>query len=236
MDYSMYVIDGILLLVLILTIIRCAVLGLTRGLAGIVAWIVASFVALYGCAPLSEMAYERFAHERVQAQIQDNIQTMTEADEITVTVKAVMEEIPEFISNAAKSVGVDTENLVGKTEIFDPENIAETMEENLCRPIIQAALKVVFFFVILILLSGLLMLLLHPIGKAIHHLPVIGKADKSLGAVLGVLKGVLLVAVLAMTLQVAASIAEDSEFTAMVDNSKIVSFVSQSPFADGLFR
>jgi uncharacterized membrane protein required for colicin V production len=96
-------------------------------------------------------------------------------------------------------------------------------------------MKLVLFVAVLLVVGSLAQLILTPIGKALHKTPVIGTTDRALGAVFGLLKGAVLIAVLAILLRVAAGIAQ-GEFARAVQNSRIVTFVADSPFADGLFR
>lgn len=235
MEYViLYAVDGALLLLLLCTILRCAHLGLARSLAGIVAWVGACAIALHICAPLSAICYDRFLHERMLALAEKNIASAADATLTVTYTNAILDDLPDFAVKAAAGAGVDVAALQSKTEKL-PHETAEAVERVCIAPICTAALKVVLFLLILLAVVILAKLVLTPIGKALHKMPVIGTTDRGLGAAFGLLKGAVLVAVLAMLLRVACGIVE-GEFVRAVDNSKIVSFVVNSPFADGLFR
>ena len=235
MEYViLYAVDGALLLLLLCTILRCAHLGLARSLAGIVAWIAACAIALHVCAPLSAICYDRFLHERMLALAEKNIASAADATLTVTHTNEILDDLPDFAVKAAAGVGVDVAALQSKTEKL-PHESAEAVERVCIAPICTAALKVLLLLAVLIAIGVLAHVILTPVGKALHKLPVIGTTDRALGAALGLLKGAVLVAVLAMLLRVACGIAE-GEFVRAVDNSKIVSFVANSPFADGLFR
>lgn len=235
MEYViMYAVDGGLLLLLLLTILRCAHLGFVRSLAGIIAWIAAAAIALHFCAPLAAACYDRFLHERVLAMAEENIQDAADATLTVDYTNDVLKSLPDAAVKAAESVGVDVAELQSKT-VRLPHETAEAVERVCLAPIITASLKVLLFVIILFATGGLVQAVLSPIGKVLHKTPVIGTTDRALGAVFGLLKGAVLVAVLAMLLRVAGGVVE-GRFAEAVDHSRFVSFVESSPFADGLFR
>ena len=235
MEYViLYAVDGALLLLLLCTILRCAHLGLVRSLAGIIAWIAAAAIALHFCAPLATTCYDRFLHERVTAMAEERIQNAADATMTVSYTNEVLDGLPDVVVKAAESMGVDVAALQSKTEHL-PHETAEAMERVCLAPIITAALKVLLFIAILLIIGFLAQLILTPVGKVLHKTPVIGTTDRALGAVFGLLKGAVLTAVLAMLLRVAGSIVQ-GEFSRAVDSSRIVTFVTNSPFADGFFK
>ena len=235
MEYViLYAVDGGLLLLLLCTILRCAHLGLVRSLAGIIAWVAAAAIALHFCAPLAEVCYDRFLHERVLAMAEEDIQNAADATMTVGYTNEVFDALPEYAVKAAEGVGVDVAELQSKSMQL-PQETAEAVEKTCLAPICKAAMKLVLFVAVLLVVGSLAQLILTPIGKALHKTPVIGTTDRALGAVFGLLKGAVLIAVLAILLRVAAGIAQ-GEFARAVQNSRIVTFVADSPFADGLFR
>lgn len=235
MEYViLYAVDGALLLLLLCTILRCAHLGLVRSLAGIIAWVAAAAIAVHFCAPLAGTVYDRFLHERVLTMAEENIQNMDDATMTVGYANAALDSLPGAAVRAAESVGVDVGALQSKTTQI-PHATAAEVERVCLAPIVTAALKVVLFLILLILIGVLAQLALRPVGKLLHKTPIVGKTDRALGAVFGLLKGAVLVAVLAMLLRIAGGIVE-GEFARAVDSSKVIAFVAGSPFADGLFR
>ena len=235
MEYViLYAVDGVLLLLLLGTILRCAHLGLVRSLAGIIAWVAAAAVALHFCSPLAVTCYDRFLHDRVTAMAEEKIQSAADATVTVTYVNDVLDDLPDVVVKTAGSMGVDVAALQSRTEQL-PHETAEAVERVCLAPIITAALKAVLFIAILVVIGGLVQLVLTPVGKVLHKTPLIGSTDRALGAVFRLLKGAVLIAVLAILLRVAGDVTEGA-FTDTVYNSKIVSFVVNSPFADGFFR
>lgn len=235
MEYViLYAVDGGLLLMLLCTILWCAHQGLVRSLAGIIAWVAAAAIALHFCAPLAEICYDRFLHERLLTLAEENIHSATDATQAAENVNIVLESLPEIAVKAARSVGVDVAALQEKANQL-PDETAEAVERTCLAPVCKAALKVVLFITILLAAAFLVQMIFVPLGKVLHKTPVVGKTDRALGAVFGLLKGAILIAALALVLSIASAIAEGG-FARAVENSKIVSIVTNSPFADGLFR
>ena len=238
MEYViLYAVDAVLLLLLLGTILHCSRLGLARSLSGIVAWIVAAAIALHFCAPLSQIVYDRFLQQRVQTAAQERIHSTIDATEAVDVTTTVIDGLPQFVVDAAESMGIDVPALREQTVDLPhaEENAAAVLEQRVLSPIIVAALKIALFFVMAMVIAALLNLVISPIGKAIQKVPVIGTTDRALGAVLGILKGAVLVSLLAILLRVIGGMTQ-GQFSTAVQNSKIVSFIAESPFSDGVFR
>lgn len=236
-SYLLYIVDGVLALLFLLTVVNAVRVGLARSVAGIAAWVLAAALALHFCAPVAQWAYDAFVQPRVTQAVRDNVSDMADAADTVDITTAILRELPDGVVEAARSMNIDVDALMRKTSSFDPhaDHIADAVEREVLAPILLAALKALAFFAIILLVTAVVHLLLSPAGKALHKLPVIGHADRGLGGVLGILKGAVLVSVLAMLLRVAAGIVGGS-FGAAVGASKIVAFVADSPFSDGLFR
>ena len=233
----LYAVDAALLILLLITVLRCAHLGLARSLAGIVAWIAAAAIALHFCAPLSQAIYNRFLQQHVVALAQQKMHSAIDSNKVVNIATTTMSALPGIVLDAAEGMGVDVSALREKatrlTETKD--NAAAAIEQNVLAPIITAVLKIVLFLLMAIFIAAAAQAILSPIGRALHKAPVIGSTDRALGAVLGILKGAVLVSVLAILLRVVGSMVQGA-FSDAVHNSKIVSFIAESPFADGVFR
>lgn len=86
--------------------------------------------------------------------------------------------------------------------------------------IARLIITVIVFVVLSALLNGLVMLI-----NKVFKIPVLKQANQILGGLLGALVGGILVVVLCFVFQVAAHIAQDSDFADIVGNSKIVQLV-----------
>lgn len=236
MEYSAYLIDAILVLIFALVIIHTARIGFSRALAGIVAWIAASVIALNFCAPVSERLYLYLFQDRVIASIEENIHNQGGAAETMTVTTAVLQDLPEVAVKAAESIGIDVEALTMQSKDIPllEKNVAQTLEREVVGPIVQAALKAAMFLLMLIVIAAVGRWLLSFVGKAIGKIPGIGHIDRALGAVLGILKAAFMVAVLAILLKIAAEFTPP-EATDLIEQSKLVTFVQQSPFAGGFF-
>lgn len=232
-----YIADGILLLIFVVTVIVSAARGLTRGIAGIIAWVAAAFIALQFCAPLAQTAYEKCLQPTVLRITEEKITGAVDAGEAATAAAAAYNKLPQIVVNAAASAGVDVGALQTKAQNFipDTQNIAASVEQSILAPVITAALKVVVFLLLVVGIAALGRLILSPVGTIVHKMPVIGQADKALGGVLGIVKGAILVSVLAIVLRVLGSVLGGTA-AEVIGYSKIVSFVAESPFSDGFFR
>lgn len=235
--FLQYGIDLVLALILICTVVRCAQLGLVRALAGIVAWIAAAAISLHFCGPLAQTVYDRYIRESVINTVIENFNRSAGIQKTADLASTAMNAVPNMVVKTAVAMGIDVQALRDQiTDLPQTErDAAAVVEHDLLAPVIVAALKALSFIVLVMLIAGVIQLMMIPVGKGLHKTPMIGTTDHSLGAAFGILKGAVLVAVLAIVLQLVGRMAKDPLGTA-VQNSKIVSFVAKSPFADGIFR
>lgn len=232
-----YLADGVLLAVFVIVVIHAARIGFARSMAGIAAWIIAAALALHFCTPLAQTVYTQFLQQRVTEKAQQEISERTDAIQVATLAQDMLEMVPQIAVQAAQSVGVDVDALKDKTQQLSPDvgNAAQQAEEKVLRPVIVAALRCVIFLIILIVSSILVQIVLQPVGKALHRLPVIGTADRALGGVLGILKGAVAVAVLSIIGKILSGVVSGS-FEDVVSQSKIIPFIENSPFAGKFFQ
>ncbi len=232
----MNIVDIVLVLIFTVTVISSAIRGFAKSASGIIAWILAGVFSIGFCASVSDFVYETLFKEAVIANIEERIGLSEEATEIAVTTTQLLEEMPEFLINAAEAVGIDTESLKEKTAGYsvDGKGIAASLEENTVGPVIRAALKGICFILMLIVLSAVLRLLLLPITKLIEKLPIVKQTNKILGGVLGVVRATVTVIVLSMVLALFSGFAQN-EFSEIINHSQIVNTVTESKIAGTLF-
>lgn len=236
MDYSIFIVDAVLVLIFVLVILNSARVGFSRSFAGIVAWVAATVIALNYCAPVSEQLYLHLFQDRVIEIIEKNIQKQGSAVESITVTQDVLQELPDVALKAVESMGVDVDALTMGTKTVNAtgSNVAQTVERDVIGPIIKTALKSAMFLLILITIVLVGRWLLSFVGKGIEKIPGIGQVDRALGAVLGILKAAVIVGVLAIMLCMAKKFIP-AEYAEMIEKSKLVAFIQNSPFADGFF-
>ncbi|MBQ3150527.1 MAG: CvpA family protein [Clostridia bacterium] len=232
----MGIIDIILIALFLITVITSAARGFVRSITGILAWLLAGVLAIGFCTTVSETVYEAFLKEKVTVAIDERVNEFGDAAELVTITSGIIEEIPEFVINAASSVGIDTDILKEEAKTFsvDERGVVVSIEENIVAPVAQAALKAICFVLIFLLLSAILSVLLRPIAKIAKKLPLIKQVNTLLGGGLGILKAAVLVIVLSVVFRMISGFG-DEDFSQLVAQSRIIKTVIESGISDALF-
>lgn len=120
-----------------------------------------------------------------------------------------------------------------KSEKFSSENIATELVEKVAEPIVVGALTIVFFMILAILLLFALKFLAHIISK-LFDVPLIGTANKLLGALLGTCKGVIVIVFLCTVLEFIFANG-DGEMATAVNESTVIGLLDNiNPFINNL--
>lgn len=221
-----YILDVAVILLFVLAIF----IGYKRGFVKSIVRVVGCLLALVIAGSLSSVVaggiYDAFLADTVTDQIAGQIPAADTAS-IKEGLSAVMDKLPQSVVNALGNYNLDSpdaivDSLEG-TLTGDVHQIAATLSEKVVRPIAVLLLSMVCFFVLFILLVIVVLILAHVIGK-VFKLPGLKQINGVLGAVLGVVEGVLwvLVAVTIVHFVALSSPADALISQASLDNSLLV--------------
>lgn len=232
----MSIVDIALILIFAVTVIVSAKKGFVRSVSGIVAWALAAVLTISFCAEVSDTIYDTVLKDTVTNAIDERVEVSNDAEDIASITSQTIQNLPEFVVSAAEAVGIDVEDIEKKSANFtvNERDIASALEEKVVGPIVRAATKAVVFVLMLLILSSLLAFLLKPVGKLVEKLPLIKQANTLLGAVLGLVKALLLLVVLSMLLELFAGFGEN-ELSKAVGQSEIIKLIVESSITDTLF-
>lgn len=226
-----YAVDILLLLAFFTMIAVGAAKGFVKSVLGMVAMIAAFAIAYQLSAVLAPVIYDRFISQRVFEAINEKLINASGAGAAAQQAAAVFASIPEAVLNMAASIGIDTGGIVQKVSALDNQgaNIATELEQSVAAPIITAVAHAILFVIVLVLSYILLMVVVKLIDK-FFKLPLLKTANRLLGGVLGAVKGVILVFLLCVILEVFAGGGKDSFAGDAVASSKIIAFLSENNF------
>lgn len=229
------VLDIILVVIFAAFVLTAAKKGFVKTLLELVASILALVLA-YQLSPLvAQGAYEGVVKESlvtsIEEQLDENFNTSTAAKKAEVTLDA----LPDFVVSLAASAGVEISDIKSKisSEKFSSENIATELVEKVAEPIVVGALTIVFFMILAILLLFALKFLAHIISK-LFDVPLIGTANKLLGALLGTCKGVIVIVFLCTVLEFIFANGEGEMATAVNESTVIGLLDNINPFINNL--
>ena len=229
------VLDVILVVIFAAFVLTAAKKGFVKTLLELVA-VAAALILSYQLSPVvAQGAYDGFVKESmvtsIEEQIDENFNTATAAKKAEVTLEA----LPEFMVSLASSAGVEINDIKAKiaSEKFSSQNIATELVEKVAEPIVIGAMTIVIFMILAIILIFALKFVAHLVSK-LFDVPLIGTANKVLGALLGACKGVIVLLFLCTILDFLFA-KGDGELAAAVNDSFVIGLLDNiNPFINNL--
>ncbi len=143
---------------------------------------------------------------------QDSKSSIASGVESTVTDEVKSFLFSDYIINALETLGAATGDMSEVVNVFltgSAEETAATAENEIVRPIIEFALKIVLFLILLFILR----LVINPVSnlfKFVNKIPIIGSLNVLLGAILGAVEGLITVYGLALLIKLIVNVSGDS--------------------------
>lgn len=220
------IVDIILLIVIFVMILAGIKNGFVRCVLSIVAFTLAFAAAVFLSEPAAQTVYDNFAKEPIESAIAERITDTGTAQTAADSTQAAIDSLPEAVVSAASSLGIDVSQLAEQAGSINlnTSDMAAELTDKVARPIALAVLKVLAFAVIFLILNLVLQIVVSVISR-LFDLPVLKTFNRTLGGVLGAVKGLLLVTVLAVLLDASTAFVTNADFVTAVGNSKIVDII-----------
>lgn len=220
----------ILDLAIILIIALCTVIGIKRGAVKEIVSLVGIIVALVLAITVSKIGaafiYNGFVGESIYNTVYEAVE-----DKVGEDISATIEALPEEIFQIGDAIGVDiTEKL--ETGLKEGTNlassVAEIVSESIARPLVISLIQLVLFIILFIVFK----VLIGWLGKILNivaKLPVLGSANKLVGGIVGILKGVIIASIICYVVIIILKVQPDG-FAGInqeiVEDTKIFSLIS----------
>lgn len=218
----MWIVDVGLLALFLMMIIIGAKKGFVRSVLDLVIWIASFIFSVSFSENLADYFYDNILAKPIGNKIALFLAENQIGNDVSVSAKAFLSEMPSFFQNVANSVGMDLSSL---SNSISGASSAQEILEHIVAPIMRAGLHLIFIIVLFAVSMTVLFLLEHFILKA-FKLPVIRTANGLLGGVLGAFKGCILVVTLSLLLFAVCQVKSMPQLQAYIDASKIVDTVT----------
>ncbi len=220
-----YVIDIALLVIFVLIVVRSAKKGFGKIVLDLAATVLSFLAAYLFSRPAAEFLYEKFVRKMIEKSVADKLTASSAANSLK-QVQEVVSGLPDTLIAFSKSMGISIDKLVNSLTKADLSagNIASSVTETVIRPVAIVMMAAVCSLIIFIVASIVLGLLTRLINK-VFKLPVLKGANKSLGACLGVVKGIVFILVICTALYYLSGITNGVVKDA-IKESRVVSLVN----------
>ena len=183
-----YILDGIIILIVLVTVFLSAKKGFVRTLIEVVGFIAAIFIAFTFSSPIANTVYDKMFEPMVVKTVDGVAENA--ADGATSAVDAVWQKMPSFITESS-FLGISKESVTSQVEAEvanGTEQIATSVSDSFAKPVITQLLSIIISTILVVVLIFVVKLLAKYINK-LFNFSVIGSINRSLGGLLGLVKG-----------------------------------------------
>lgn len=218
-----YIVDIVLLVLFAVIIISSAKKGFFRSLFDLIGSIVAFILARVFASSFAPAAFDAVVRPVSEQYLASTLSDVGTTD-YAVQVEQALSSIPESLSGVMQVMGISTDSILEKVSSVNlqGDNLVESIMNTVVEPVGTALLQFVITAILAVVLIFVIKIVVKVLDKVISKLPVINKFNSLLGAAFGVIRGALIVAVVAMLVSVVAGFINNEAFIQSVDNSIIV--------------
>lgn len=229
------ILDIILIAILVAFIAAAVKKGFVLSLLELVA-VIAAFALAFSFSPVvAQGVYDGVVEDAMITTLEEQIDQNVNASNIAETAELTLSALPDFIVSLASSAGVNVEEIKDTISTADlsSENLATELVSKIAQPIVVGVLTAIFFIILALVLLIVLKIVAKLLSK-LFDLPLIGKVNKTLGGVLGAIKGVVVLVFVCTILNLALSNG-DGELSNAVNESFVINILDYvNPFINSL--
>ncbi len=187
------VLDLILIAIIAIFVIISAKRGFVRTAVEFVGYFLAIYIAFSVSGVLANSIYSKTIEPKIVENVAEKV-TISSTEGVNSAVDEIWSSLPEFVQNTAENFDITSNTL--KTTIEEninsdsAEQLAQKATESVVKPIVVPLIKTILSVILFILLMIIVKFLAKFLNK-LFSLPLIGGLNKSLGGVIGLLKGLI---------------------------------------------
>lgn len=217
MGFLPYLIDAVVVLIFVCVVLDGRRRGFVKMVLSLIAAIISVVVAGQISEPIAAAINDAYVHDIIVEEIDNNFNV----EEITAEdIEGIEESLPPEVAQIAEEADISIEEILTQavnSEGDIVENIVESAEDELIIPVLAMLVFVSVYIVLMIIFAIIIGAI-----DTVFRLPVINKLNSALGAVLGAVKGVIVISVLSIAAIFGASFAPQNELAAAVVNSALI--------------
>jgi uncharacterized membrane protein required for colicin V production len=220
MEYIVDIIIAVIFGAIVISSIRKGFFMSLFELAGTLISLAISRILSASFAPVAFDSFIRKGAETYLAKALGSVGTKDYALQAQETLNS----IPEALNGIMSLMGIDKELILEKIKGADlgGSNMVESLMSSVIEPVGIAILQFILFIVLTVAVGFILKAVVRLLDGIIKKLPAVKQLNTTLGAVFGVLRGIIVVAIITMLVGILASFIGNETFIETVNNSIIV--------------
>ena len=217
-----YMLDFLFLIVFALTIFVSAKRGFFASLIDLGAFVISLVAAKVFSQSLAPLIYQSSFEAPLRDQVAASLGKVGVTD-YAAQIEATLRALPDPVAGVMELLGIRKEELLEKlsNSPLAGKNMIDNIMANVVSPAAVAVIRTVLFVIIALVVCAALRAVCMALNGLIKKLPAIRQVNTGLGVVLGVLRGLLVVFLAALLLNVIAGFTANEAFIAAVQNSVV---------------
>ena len=218
-----HIVDIIFLVIFGGIIVSSVIKGFFKSLFELVGTLVSLVFARALSEGLAPELFDTFIRKGAEAYLGSALGDVGTKDYV-LQAQETLNSIPEALNGIMSLMGIDKQAILEKIQSADlgGANLVESLMANVVEPIATPVVQFILFVILAVVIGFVLKIAVKLLDGIIKKLPAVKQLNKGLGAIFGVFRGVIVVAILSMLLSIVASFIGNETFIEFVNNSIIV--------------
>ncbi len=204
------ILDLIVLAIIVITVLISAKRGFVRTLIELVGFIAAVFISFTISTPLANSTYDKIIEPSIISTVTSAVDTAAD-NSAAAAVDSFWNEMPGWIKGGIEKAGISKDSLGGSITANIGNGVqaaVESASQSVIKPAVTGSLALIYQVILLIILLAIV----KPLAKLINKLfsfSVIGTANRVLGGVVGVPKGIIYAVAFCLLITLAVSFTQN---------------------------
>ncbi len=226
----MNIFDIVILAVMVLVVVLSAKKGFVASCLDTFSLAISAFASYVLCPIVSEEIYNKLIRDLVKTEFKQALDEMSANLSIQEKISGMLNSLPETAIKLAESMGVDVNgasaSLISSVATSE-EAFIDMVVDTFAYNIIITLTEIIVFIALFIIITILVRLISSFFSHNLEKIPFVGKIDTLLGAVLGVVKAVVLLFAGSVVLYIVAQTADPGSPLENLEASKIYMFMNE---------
>ena len=218
-----YIVDIIIVLIFGVIVVTSMKKGFFKSLFELAGTLISLAIARLLSESFAPAVFDSFISKGAQTYLEKALGSAGTKD-YALQAQETLNSIPEALNGIMSLMGIDKQVILEKIQSADlgGSNMVESLMSNVVEPMGTAIVQFILFAILAVVVGFVLKVVVKLLDGIIKKLPAVKQLNTTLGAVFGVLRGIIVVAIISMLIGIVASFIGNEEFIEIVNNSIIV--------------
>ena len=218
-----YIVDIIFLVIFGVIIISSVRKGFFKSLFELIGTLVSLAISRAMSEGFAPQVFDSFIRKGAEAYLGNALGEVGTKDYV-LQAQEILNSIPEALNGIMGLMGIDKQVLLEKVQSADlgGANLVESLMTSVVEPVGTAVLQFILFVILAVVVGFVLKIAVKLLDGVIKKLPAVKQLNTGLGAVFGIIRGIIVVAIISMLAGIVASFTGNETFIEIVNSSVIV--------------